>query len=138
MKQEGYNTRQRSEILSYLKNNAAHHLTVDDITSALSSEGSSVGKTTVYRYIDKLVNEGKVQKYFISNSKSACYEYIGDNSCCRSHYHFKCNLCGQLLHIDCDMMDEAFMHINSHHGFLVDNTKTVIYGLCEKCAKNQQ
>ena len=132
----GYNTKQRNEILDYLKNNAARHLSVDDITIALSSLGISVGKTTIYRYMDKLVNEGRVRKYFVSNSKSACYEYIGDNTDCKMHYHFKCTNCGHLLHVDCDMLDCVFKHMNSDHGFVVDGTKTVIYGMCAGCANN--
>lgn len=134
MKREnGYNTKQRNEILDFLKSNASRHLTVDDITSALSAAGSAVGKTTVYRYMEKLANEGRVRKYFVSNSQSACYEYFDENSRCGAHYHFKCNACGHLLHIDCAMMDTVFEHMLLHHGFEADNTKTVIYGLCKNC-----
>ena len=134
----GYNTKQRNKILSFLKANAARHLTVDDITFALSSLGISVGKTTVYRYMDKLANEGRVRKYFVSNSKSVCYEYIEDSTECHMHYHFKCTKCNHLLHVDCEMMDNVFLHMKSEHGFVADNTKTVIYGLCDSCAKAKE
>ena len=48
-----YNTRQRELILDYIKKNAKKHLTADDIADALKSE--NVGKTTVYRYLEKLL-----------------------------------------------------------------------------------
>ncbi len=134
MKREnGYNTRQRNEILDFLKNNASRHLTADDITAALSGSGCHVGKSTVYRYMEKLVNEGRVRKYLISNSQSACYEYIDENHTCGAHYHFKCTSCGHLLHVDCSMMDAVFEHMRTHHGFEADGTKTVVYGLCKNC-----
>ena len=47
-----YNTRQRELILEYIKSNAENHLTADAIALALKSE--QVGKTTVYRYLEKL------------------------------------------------------------------------------------
>jgi Fur family ferric uptake transcriptional regulator len=31
-------------------------------------------------------------------------------------------------------MEEFERHIMEHHRFKVDNARTVIYGLCEKCA----
>ncbi len=131
----GYNTRQRNEILDFLKNNPDKNLSVDDIALALASSGTKVGKTTVYRYMDKLTHEGTVRKYSVADSKSAYYEYISDGHSCLTHYHFKCTDCGHLLHVDCSMMDNVFSHMKSHHGFAADNAKTIIYGLCSQCSK---
>ena len=86
-RENGYRTKQRELILAYLQKNTARHLTVEDVTDALKQSGLAVGKTTVYRYMDKLADEGSVRKYFISNSKSACYEYIDSANTCRMHYH---------------------------------------------------
>lgn len=134
--EKGYRTKQRDIILEYLQQNTARHLTVDDVTDALKQRGLSVGKTTVYRFMDKLAGEGAVRKYFISNSKSACYEYIDTAAACRMHYHLKCTACGALLHVDCSLMDQVAAHMDDEHGFLIDNTRTVLYGLCGECRKN--
>lgn len=130
-----YNTRQRAEILDFLKSNPDKNLSIDDITLALSTQDIKVGKTTIYRYMDKLTKEGRVRKYKVENSKSAYYEFISDHHGCLDHYHFKCTNCGHLLHVDCEMMDDVFSHMQSHHGFVADNAKTVIYGLCSNCSK---
>lgn len=129
----GYNTRQRNEILEFLKNNPDKNLSVDDIALALTTAGIKVGKTTVYRFMDKLASEGRVRKYSLENSKSAYYEYCKDADGCLNHYHFKCTNCGHLLHVDCAMLDDVFSHMQNHHGFAADNAKTVIYGLCQQC-----
>lgn len=131
----GYNTKQRNEILEFLKNNPDKDLSVDDIALALAASKIKVGKTTVYRYMDKLTSEGKVRKYSVAGSKSAYYEYIRDEHGCLTHYHFKCTDCGHLLHVDCSMMDNVFSHMKSHHGFVADSAQTVIYGLCSACSK---
>ncbi len=130
-----YRTRQRSEILLCLKKNSQKHLTVDEITELLHSSGSQVGKTTVYRAIDKLVSEGVVRKYDYGNGKSACYQYISDGEACAEHFHLKCTACGQLFHVECDFLNGVSGHIFEHHKFSVDNTKTVLYGICEECSK---
>lgn len=137
-RENGYRTKQRELILAYLQKNTARHLTVEDVTDALKQSGLAVGKTTVYRYMDKLADEGSVRKYFISNSKSACYEYIDSANTCRMHYHLTCTQCGALLHVDCGLMDQVAAHMDKDHGFLLDNTRTVLYGLCGVCRKKEQ
>lgn len=39
----------------------------------LKSQGNGVGKSTVYRYLEKLVEEGKVRKYFLEEGAGACF-----------------------------------------------------------------
>ncbi|MBQ1555500.1 MAG: transcriptional repressor, partial [Clostridia bacterium] len=53
---------------------------------------------------------------------------------CDRHFHLKCTACGRIIHLDCGFMSEFEKHIGEHHGFRVDNARTVIYGLCEACA----
>lgn len=131
----GYRTKQRNDILEFLKTNTAQHLTADAITDALKQSGVSVGKTTVYRYLDKLANEGKVRRYFVPDAKSACYEFIDPALACHMHYHLKCTACGALLHVECGLMDQVAAHMERDHRFVVDQTKTVLYGLCHACQK---
>ena len=116
-----------------MKNEPGTHFTADDIIRRLSSSGNNVGKATVYRHLDKLINSGKVRKYIIDEGVSACYEYIGDSHDCHAHYHLKCSQCGELLHVKCEYLDEVKSHILEHHGFIISTEKTVLYGICEKC-----
>lgn len=132
-----YKTKQRELILSYLTENKNHHVMADEIAEHLKSQGNAVGKSTVYRYLDKLVNDGIVKKYISEEGKSACYQYSENNNC-NHHYHFKCTQCGTLLHVQCSHLNEMEMHIYQNHGFKIDLCKTVIYGICEKCSAEVQ
>lgn len=129
-----YRTRQRDQILDCLIRNKDRHITADEIMSELNKEKSPVGKTTVYRYLDRLVSRGCVRRYFIEGGKSACYQYMEQNSVCSKHFHLKCVECGQLFHLECDYMGEMDSHIRDHHDFCVDHSKTVLYGQCGGCA----
>jgi Fur family ferric uptake transcriptional regulator len=129
-----YKTKQRDQILDCLIKNKDRHITADEIIYDLNQEKPLVGKTTVYRYLDKLVSQGCVRRYFIEGGKSACYQYMEQNSACNTHFHLKCVDCGQLFHLECEYMGQMDSHIRDHHDFDVDHSKTVLYGRCGKCA----
>lgn len=131
-----YKTRQRGLILDCLVQNRGGHITADDVTRYLKEQGAPVGRTTVYRYLEKLVAEGVVQKFSAGPGGSACFQYNGCGGE-HNHFHLKCVDCGKLIHLDCDHFLEVERHILKEHGFSIDNCRTVLYGHCEDCAKKQ-
>ncbi len=135
-----YNTKQKTAILELLKENQGKHFTADDILLSLSGENMSIGKTTVYRYLEKLVSENVVRKYEISKTDASCYEYCpaSEHSACLTHYHLKCTSCNKLFHINCKTLNVISEHIFSEHNFLIDKSKTVFYGLCDACSKTER
>ena len=130
----GYKTKQRALVEGILSENCGRHLTVEQVVELLEKNGSHVGRTTVYRCLEKLIEEGSVQKYAAAAGESACYQYLNGESC-HEHFHLKCTSCGRLIHIECEHLGELSEHIGSEHGFKVDKLKTVLYGLCEKGAE---
>ena len=125
-----YNTKQKKLILEYLKNSKGH-VTAGEIVTHLAESGTRVGTSTVYRFLDRLLEEGSVRRF--SSSEGACYQWAGDKEC-KNHYHFVCSRCGALLHVDCGELDRACEHIYKEHNFTVDLGNTVFCGVCEKCA----
>ena len=129
-----YKTKQREQILSFLRTIDNTHFTAADACSYFKEHEIPVGTTTVYRQLEQLVQEGSVKKYIIDESSSACFEYVGeagdaDPSC----YHLKCERCGTLIHLECEEITEFEKHITRHHGFRIDPVRTVFYGLCAQC-----
>lgn len=131
--QKSYKTRQREQILNCLTENSTKHMTADEIVDWLKEHQTDVGKATVYRTLDKLIEEGRARKYICEEGKSACYQYIDEQGECHKHFHLKCVECGRLFHLECDYLSDLEQHILKHHNFVVDNTKTVLYGVCEDC-----
>ncbi|MCL2077777.1 MAG: transcriptional repressor [Oscillospiraceae bacterium] len=131
-----YSTKQRKLILNLLKEQKDRHLTAEEIVSALKADGELVGKATVYRYLDLLLESGMVRKYTAESRTSApggaCYQLIC-RDVCREHFHLKCGDCGKLFHIECDYLSDIETHVKSDHDFNIDNTKTVFYGRCHDC-----
>ncbi len=133
-----YKTRQKQAILDFLKNNMDNHVTVNDISEYLEKNNCRVGVTTIYRYIDKLLEQGLVRKYTVDNSTSACFQYVGSTQECHEHFHLKCEACGKLIHLDCSHISELCSHIFKDHGFKTDMRRTVFYGICSACADKRK
>ncbi|MBR6242518.1 MAG: transcriptional repressor [Ruminococcus sp.] len=130
----GYNTRQKEKLISFLVNNKEKHTNVQEISAYLLAEGTPVGTATIYRQLDKLVENGVVRKYSFDGKTGACYQYIDDSRECREHFHLKCLKCGKLIHLNCDHLSGLREHILEHHGFMVDPSQTVFYGVCSDCS----
>lgn len=128
-----YRTKQKDLILHCLQQMPEQHVCADDIVQALREQGEDVGTATVYRNLDKLVKEGVLLKYTLPDGLKACYQY---DSC--SHHHLHCHVictgCGEVEHLQCSEVDSLASHLLASHGFELDKQKTVLYGLCEKCA----
>lgn len=134
MKQVNYKTRQKTAILQCIEGMGDKHFTIDELCDILNKKGETAGRTTVYRMVEKLSNDGVLQKYVMPQGESSCYQYVGVDNRCHEHFHLKCERCGSLIHMDCDEMDTLAKHIKEHHGFNLNPLKTVIYGVCEGCA----
>ncbi len=132
-----YRTKQREYILAYLRSCGERHTTVAEIVRHLQDNGTPVGTATVYRNLEQLTAEGSVRKYVLDGKCSACYQFIDDTHTgrCHEHFHLKCTNCGKLFHVSCVQLSQLNEHLLEHHGFLIDHTKTVLYGLCQNCAK---
>lgn len=133
----GYQTRQSKRILDELRKNKERHLTAEEIYLRLKASGEGVGQTTVYRHLEKLCEEGTVRKYLSGNGSSACFQFVEQGAQCHAHYHLKCTACGKLIHAECAFFNELSEHIQAEHGFAMDGSKTVFYGLCAACAEKE-
>ena len=137
---KGYQTKHREELLNYMRSNPGRHMTAGDICSCMKDHGSNIGTATVYRQLEKLVDDGLVNKYIIDDGSSACYEFIpeGEHACEGKCFHLKCEGCGKLIHLQCEEIDMLNEHIGKDHGFTIDPFRTVFYGTCEDCASKEE
>jgi Fur family ferric uptake transcriptional regulator len=135
-----YKTRQRDEILAALKSLGTGHVTAGDVYAYLCAAGRPIGRTTVYRQLERLVDEGAVEKYSGGGRHSACFEYVGEGAHAAGGtcYHLKCERCGKLIHLNCDALEVICDHLSAEHGFALDPKRTVFYGLCEACRSQKE
>ncbi len=122
-----YQTKQKDELLEIIKKLKREFL-IKDLYNELKGK---IGLTTIYRLIDKLVDEGVVLKT-IGKDNVACYQYLG---VCEeeNHFYLKCLECGKLEHIDCECIGKLTNHILQNHHFVTSKVNIVLSGWCCNC-----
>ena len=122
-----YNTKQKDIILEVIKNKKTD-FTIKDIMNEVEDK---IGLTTIYRLVDKLLEDG-----VISKDNKGNYQYLGR---CDKHNHFyiKCDKCGKLEHVDCDCITELWNHIYKEHKYTPTKEQVVINGICDKCSRKE-
>lgn len=131
-----YMTSHKKRILDFLIDHKDRHYTIDEIVRALSVGDKKPGKSTVYRQISSLLEDGVIRRFEAADSDSFVYQYaVGVG--CEHHFHLKCARCGNLLHMECDKLTEVRQHILADHGFLIGGN-SVIYGVCAACRKGEK
>ena len=126
-------TRQRSLLVNCLRQSGGH-VTADDIIEKLKKNSTPVAKSTVYRHLSQLEDEGSVRKYILSEGQPACYQYIGNGVSCVKHYHLMCQRCESVVHFEDAELAPALKSAGESGGFTIDGFRTVFYGFCRECS----
>ena len=125
-----YKTKQKDLIVKTIKRQKKE-FTVKDIYDDLKE---IVGLTTIYRMVDKLV-ENDILIKTIGTDNTTYYQYL--EQCQKdNHFYLKCDKCGCMEHIDCDCINDLSNHILKNHKFKLSKKQIIINGLCKKCEDN--
>ena len=132
MTRGAYSTRQKRELLKFLEERSLQHFSVDEVVFEMQDRGEKIGRSTVYRYLELLAEQGSVRKYQ-SVQGITQYQHVEDAAACDDHFHMMCSRCGNLMHVDCVLMRTMSEHLMKDHGFMLDPRETILVGVCEKC-----
>ena len=77
MEKGKYKTQHKEELQKYLSNLEGEHFTVADLVIHFREEGRPIGTTTIYRQLERLCEEGLVNKYLIDQNSPACLNMWG-------------------------------------------------------------
>ena len=133
-----YQTEQKRMLSDFLCQNADSAYSVEELVSRMSElYGSSApGKSTVYRLITRLTEEGTVKRFVKGHSRRFVYQIVmGDH--CHSHLHMRCMDCGKLLHLDDSLSHELLGQVLRSSNFAVNEEETVLLGECADCNRQR-
>ena len=121
-------------IIEYLSRNGERAVSADEIVTGLAREygGDAPGKSTVYRLLPRLCEEGGVKRFKSDSSRKTLYQSV-DKGHCHEHLHMKCLSCGKLLHMTGAVTKLLFDEVHENTDFHIDRRNTVLYGLCGEC-----
>lgn len=118
------NTRQKTAIRNAFIE-ADRPLSPDEVLEGAQSHHPTLGKATVYRNIQSLVEEGWLQSVEIPGD-STRYEVAGK----KHHHHFQCNQCKKLYELEGCI--PAFKP-KLPRGFRTTGHEFFLFGLCSRC-----
>lgn len=126
-----YKTKQKEELINYFRLYASKSVTVNDIVDYFKQHDIAIGNATIYRRLDKLVEEGIITKY--NEGTTSFYEYLGEQCHKDLCIHCKCEVCGKIIHLHCDEFKRINSHLFNDHGFKMNMRRTILFGICENC-----
>lgn len=128
-----YSTAKRAVIAQFFKDNYDKAVSVHDIMEYLKEQSISINKSSIYRYLDKLVEKNQILKFVADKGNMTLYQYTGEKSECSEHLHIQCVKCGKVSHLDCEFMNEFNLHLKNEHGHNLLCEKSILYGNCNSC-----
>lgn len=133
MLQKLYHTKTTDLISRFIQDRTEQSFTAGELSDFLKENGVDVNKTTVYRNLDKMTENGQLVKHKSMISDGFIYQTVEDEHHCEEHIHFQCCKCGSVIHLDDDKTLEYLKSISSELGLQIDLHLSSLNGICHKC-----
>ena len=119
-------SRKRERILELLQETGAHP-TADWVYDRLKKEFPNLSMGTVYRNLNILVEQGKIDRIDFGSTFDRFDANVGP------HYHFICEHCGAIVDLSLPIDDSLNRRVNELTPFRVKRHSIEFYGLCDRC-----
>lgn len=106
------------------------HADTETIIAAVRQDLGEVSTQAVYDVLRALTTAGLVRRIQPAGSVARYESRTGDN-----HHHVVCRSCGAIADVDCAVGDAPCLTASDDHGYSIDETEVVHWGLCPDCAR---
>ena len=124
-------TSRRNTIQKDLVRNAVcemkRHVTANEVYEFVKEFCPTIGKGTVYRNLDILVEEGDLRKVEVPDGPNRFDLTL------KNHYHVRCVNCGEISDVDMDEIPDLMKKIHDTHGIEFLDYDISFKGICPKC-----
>ena len=121
-------SRQRSAVLALLEELDGFR-SAQDLHAMLRERGDSVGLATVYRALQALVDDGRLD-VLRSPEGEAAYRRCSPSH----HHHLVCRRCGRTVEVADPPVERWAARIAAEHGFVDVQHDLEVFGTCAPCA----
>ena len=105
------------------------HVTANEVYEFVKESYPTIGKGTVYRNLDILVEEGDLRKVEVLDGPNRFDITL------KNHYHVRCVKCGEISDVDMDEIPGLLEKIHDTHGTDFLGYDILFKGICPKCQK---
>ncbi len=120
------NTLQRQMILDAVQT-MRNHPTAEDVYLEIQKRHPTISKSTVYRNLHQLSEEGAIHPVLIPDSPERFDDRLSQ------HYHFCCKTCGDIYDVDMEYLARLNETVQDCYGFQVDEHDVIFKGICRTC-----
>lgn len=125
-------TTQRLIVLEALRR-SRRTVTAPELFDQLREQHPLIGRATVFRSLDSLVDAGLAQRF---ERAGHIYAYAACSTA--HHHHLVCTRCDTTIEIDEASVARLAGELAQSHGFTVHHGTLDFYGLCASCARRSR
>lgn len=104
------------------------HFTAADLVRESRQRRLGIGRATIFRALDLLLEIGVVERLDLPNGDHA---YVGCEP--RHHHHVVCSRCGRSAEVGDLGLEAVFGDVATSTGFIIDTHRLELFGLCPTC-----
>ncbi len=119
----------RARIIELLDGQACA-LSALEIEDALRASGRAIGRASVYRVLELLVEHELVERLEVGSGQ-ARFETIDPSG--SHHHHLVCQRCGRLVAFDDPGLEQAIDRLSERLGMRVEHHDVLLRGACRSC-----
>lgn len=119
----------REELIDLLSRQECARSAVD-IEDALRATGRRVGRASIYRVLELLVEHDLVERVDVGDGVSRFERVLPSGE---HHHHLVCDQCGRLVAFDDPALERAIHRVSSRLGARVNRHEVVLRGSCGDC-----
>jgi Fur family ferric uptake transcriptional regulator len=119
----------RERVIELLAREPCAHSAVE-IEDQLRARGARIGRASVYRVLELLVEHGLVERVAVGPGLSR-FERVLESG--EHHHHLVCDQCGRLVAFDDAGLERAIHRVSERLGARVHTHDVVLRGACEDC-----
>lgn len=124
-------TRQRAAVDEALED-TADFISAQELHGMLRARGAAVGLATVYRTLQTMADDGRVD-VLRSDGGEAVYRRCSRDE---HHHHLVCRSCGSTVEVSGPAVETWTGAVAREHGFTDVSHTLEIFGTCPQCAAN--
>ncbi len=102
--------------------------TIDDLWQEIREVEPRLGRATVYRSVEKLVNMGLLDRVEFADGTHH-YHVCGDSH----HHHLTCTQCHRVVVVDVCLAVDQLTAISDKTNFYIEGHSLTLFGRCENC-----
>lgn len=108
----------------------AGSFTADEILQHLDTTPGTVGRATVFRTLDLLVQQGVLDRL---HGPDGCHSYVVSLGHDRHHHHLICSDCGTVVQFEDCSVDAMLGDLGRQTKFRISGHWLEVFGVCSSC-----